>query len=361
MPSKRLDRGTWEGQVRWRGRKYRAQFPSRRAAADWESQKRRELEEQEKTPKPIGMDFLTFSNKYLDYAEMHFTRKVFKEKKALTKRLIARWGNPGVDEITTAMLNEYLAEQAQKRSPNAHNKDRKNLLAMWNFGRDILDLPSNPVARIKKLPHDREPQYTPPTLDILKVLAAAEPDEKVFLQAYLHTGARRSEIFRWTWIEDVNFERREIRLGTRKTRDGSMQYDWLPMNDELYESLWWWWNRRPIKDSPYVFPSTRKAPGSHYGGQYVERRWFLKTLCKRAKVKYFGFHALRRYVASVLADTHKVSAKTIQRVLRHRKLETTERYIHNINRDLAAIMNMLAEKSPPSEPTKNEEGAKRET
>ena len=251
MPSKRKDRDTWQGIVVWKGKRYRAHFPSRRAAADWEADKRRELAKEEKTPKPTGTDFLTFCNRYCDDVELRFTVKVFKEKKALCETLIKRWGNPAVDEITPGMVNEYFAEQAQKRSPNAHNRDRKNLLAMWNWGRDILDLQSNPVARIKKLPHDREPQYTPPTADILKILAAAKPEEKVFLQCYLHTGARRSEIFRWTWNEDINFERREVRLGTRKTRDGSMSYETLPMNQELYDALWWWWNNRPIKDTPY--------------------------------------------------------------------------------------------------------------
>ena len=82
----------------------------------------------------------------------------------------------------------------------------------------------------------------------------------------------------------------------------------------------------------------------------------METLCKKAGVKPFGFHALRRYVASVLADTHKVSAKTIQRILRHKKVTTTERYIQNINQDLAGVMNLLGEKSAPSERPKYKKG-----
>ena len=192
--------------------------------------------------------------------------------------------------------------------------------------------------------------------DILKILQAATREERVFLQAYLQTGARRSEIFRWTWNDDVNFEKREVRLGTRKTRDGSMEHEWLPMSDELHGELWWWWEHRTLKDSPYVFPSTSRRPGHHFGGVYVERRWFLKTLCKRAGVKPFGFHALRRYVASLLADTHKISAKTIQRILRHKNVTTTERYIQNINHDLGATMNLLTIKSTQEEHPNNSKG-----
>lgn len=63
------------------------------------------------------------------------------------------------------------------------------------------------------------------------MLEIATADEKVFLLAYLETGVRRSEIFRWTWADDINFVKRQARLGTRKTRDGSMKYAWMPMTD----------------------------------------------------------------------------------------------------------------------------------
>jgi integrase len=81
----------------------------------------------------------------------------------------------------------------------------------------------------------------------------------------------------------------------------------------------------------------------------------MKGLCKRAGVVPFEFHALRRYVASVLADTHKVSAKRIQRILRHKSVTTTERYIQNINQDLAGTMNLLSGKGPHDGSPKVEE------
>lgn len=46
-------------------------------------------------------------------------------------------------------------------------------------------------------------------------------------------------------------------------------------------------------------------------------------------------------MASVLTDTHKISAKTIQRILRHKSLQTTERYIQNLNHDLSGVMGLL--------------------
>ena len=341
MPFRDKSRPGWRGQVKWQGRVYRADFPSRRAAAEWEVNKRRELREQSQAPTQTVMDLETLSNEYLDHTRIHCVPHTYEKKKRICKRLLKHVGNLSVDEVTPKAIQEYLNHQARTVSTSCYNEDYAHLRAMWSWAMDILDLQINPFAKVKRLAHDRRPQYCPPTADILKVLAVATREELVFLSAYLQTGARKSEVLRWTWAEDVNFEKREVRLGTRKTRDGSMEYEWLPMNDDLYEQLWWWWNHRPIKESQLVFPSTHPL---YYGQQFTSRHQFVKRLCKRAGVREFGFHALRRYVASVLADTHKVSSKTIQRILRHKNLSTTERYIKKINDDLEATMNLLGKK-----------------
>lgn len=52
------------------------------------------------------------------------------------------------------------------------------------------------------------------------------------------------------------------------------------------------------------------------------------------------------YVASVLVDTHKLSAKTIRRILRHKNLSTTEKYTLNINQDMDAVVNLLSTNGP---------------
>ena len=85
-------------------------------------------------------------------------------------------------------------------------------------------------------------------------------------------------------------------------------------------------------------------PGPNYGARYKVRRRCLKSLCERAGVDPpFGFHDIRSYVASYLADEKKVSAKTIQRILRHKNVTTTERYIKAVNQDLKQVLGMLGQ------------------
>jgi len=341
----------WRAKVTHQGQRYTALMNAKKDAVEWEAKKRKEL----KSAKPLRqwLDLLTFCSRYLIYAE-RYSKKVHDEKRRLSKRILAEWGpDAPVQSISANMVQSYLMQQANARSANASNKDRKNLLALWNWGIRFLEVSQNPVARTDKLPHDRAAQYTPPTEDVLKLLAAATRKERVFLYSYVYTGARRSEIYRWTWLEDINFEKRAYRLGTRKTKDGSMVYEWFPMPYELYDELLWWWKNRAIKESPYVF--TDDQPGPHFGKKYNERRRFMRGLCKRAGIRPFGFHALRRFFASRLADRGK-STNTIRRMLRHKNVSTTERYIQNINNDLNGVTNgILEEKRHEREARKKDE------
>jgi integrase len=339
MPYKEIDK--WRAGVTVKGvRGPTRLFKTKREAIQYETQERKRLAKIERQQQK-GMALFDFCTKYLDFAE-RYTRKVYDEKNAVCNRILEAWGAiTPVASISTEMIEQYLIIQKKARSANAANKDRKNLLSMWNKGIKTYGLKSNPIIGTEKFPHDRKPQYTPPTADILKLLAVATRKELIFLHCYIFTGARRSEIFRWTWVDDINLENMKYRLGTRKTRDGSMEHEWFPMPPELHESLSWWWQHRTIKTSPYVFTDDQIGP--HYGKPYKERRRFMHGLCKRSKIKAFGFHALRRFFASRLADMGKATP-TIQKLLRHKKVTTTERYIHNINNDLRGVTDgLLAE------------------
>ncbi len=334
-------------------------------ACAWEETRKAEILVEQNTPKPEpkpeDMSLRTFFCLYLDYSKLHFSPKVYDEKKALLQALSKRWGGDiPVKDVKPAMVAKYLEDRATKApeaeynengklkhplrraSNNSSNKDRKNLLALWNWGMQIHDLPTNPV-KVKKLPHKEKEQYTPTEKDVLKVLMVATRHERVFLDAYLQTGARKSEIFRWTWNDDINFEQRQVRLGSRKNRNGEMEYEQLPMTDDLYESLKWLWNNKPIPDNPYVFPITK--PGRFYGQPFVDRRRFLETLCNRAGVKVFKYHALRRYVGSILSDKHKISSNAVQEILRHKRVSTTDRYLKKIHSGLADVMALLHNES----------------
>ena len=64
-------------------------------------------------------------------------------------------------------------------------------------------------------------------------------------------------------------------------------------------------------------------------------------LCKRAGIRRFGLHSLRRHFASIMADEHKESLPVIQKLLGHKSIQTTERYIRLISGDVERAVNKI--------------------
>jgi len=197
----------------------------------------------------------------------------------------------------------------------------------------------DPTAPIKKKPHEKKPRRIIPIADILKVMLMAQGHDRTLLGTYWHTGARKGEALRLTWADDINFEERWVRLGTRKNRTREMEYKKVWMNDDLYNLLMWKWKNRHPR-SPYVF-CHMNPKDKRYGQRYVARWKMLKKLCKDAEVESFGYHDIRHTVAKYLNDLQKVDLKKVQQVLRHRKQTTTEIYVEGNYTDTRDVITLL--------------------
>ncbi len=122
----------------------------------------------------------------------------------------------------------------------------------------------------------------------------------------------------------------------------------VPMTGRLFRIL----SRRYAErdpDKPWVFWHrywSRKV-GKWVEGPYKERKSFMKTLCRKAGVKYFRFHPLRHSGASVL-DDNNVPIRDIQTILGHQHRTTTEIYLHRLReseRDAIAVLGRVGEES----------------
>lgn len=336
MPYKEKD-GTFRGVVKIHGKRVATKrgFTTGRAAISWELEERKKIKLRARNGLVLG----DLTIEYLEYSQ-RFSSRTITEKLALCNRILEAWGKEQpVTHITPKMVLDYLTDQKQTRSANAANVDRKNMLAMWAYAKTYFNIDECPAVKIPRFPHDRKPQYTPVRADVLKLKAVCKPEEWIMLLTYLHTGARKSELFRLTW-EDIDFNNGKLRLWTRKTRDQSLKVRWLDMTTELKSSLEWWRKACPVKDTPFVFVVVdKKSP--HYGNPFTMRRCFLSGLCKRAGINEMGFHALRRHVASYMA-VQNVPLQVIQNVLGHAAVSTTERYVYNIVSDQKQYMELLS-------------------
>ena len=339
----------WKAQVRKDGKQKDKTFNTKKEALAWEAEMRRKpVEEWEEKTDTVCL--LDWAEAYLDYSQVKNSKKTYDEKKSMFQRFFKMVDHEQpVSDLTPAQLLNYVVKQSKERSGYAANKDRKNLVAGWNWGMKYFNpvLPGPNPCLVEKMPEVRHPRYIPPEEDFWKVYGAAEGQDQVMLLTFLHLAPRRSEVFRLQWPEDIDFINNRVRLGTRKREDGTFEYAWLPMTKELRKTLRWWWENRPIKDSPYVFLNLNKnhKRQEHYGQPFKYRNDFMPGLCEKAKVKRFGLHGIRHLTASILYNLGYEVA-VMQAILRHKSPNTTERYLktHGIEKVRDALEDLSRKK-----------------
>lgn len=210
-------------------------------------------------------------------------------------------------------------------------------MAAWNWGIKYFELPPMNPCMVERFPETHQVRYVPSESDFWKVFEVAESaQDKVMLLAYLHLAARRCELFALRW-QDVDFTEQRVRLYTRKRKDGSLEFDWLPMTDHLHDALL---NHAKGRKDEWVFTDPET------GLPYLYRIHMMKRLCDRAGVKPFGFHAIRHLTASILAKAN-VPMLDIQAILRHKNLSTTEGYIRRLATLRPALRVLPGRKKPP--------------
>lgn len=304
------------------GRRRSKLFATKAEAKRWEVEQNDAAWRESSNQTPTALSWATA---YLDDAKARFSRKTYQEKHLAFRNLLA-FVDPAtpVTDITPADILAALRHRATG-SGNAANKDRKNLVAAWAWGVQFLGLDErNPFKAVKRFAHDERPRHVPTEDEFWRACAAASCEEdRVFLLACLHTAARRGELFRLRW-PDVDFSAGTIRLGTRKTADGGMQYALVPMTSRLRDAL-----AGLRKRSMFVFCQEDGEP-------FTARVHLMKNICRRAGVRYFGFHAIQHLSASILAR-EGVDLPTVQAILRHQSATTTARYL----RKLVGIGNVI--------------------
>jgi len=328
-------RKTWYIDFQQNGQRYcKGGFPTKREAQAAEAEWKKELKQSPATSTPSDTDFKTIAYEYLDYSERRFVTKTYKGKVFVYSQFLQHAGNLPLRQIDARIVEGYLATLPRNTNYNRH---RKFLCAFfqWAFKRGLVD--RNPCIYIDQMPTQPSRKVIPSQEEMVKILLASGEFRPFFLALY-SLAARVDEINRLRW-EDVNFEKRLVTLWTRKG-NGQWRPQPKPMNEDMYQEL----KRLYGKASQeYVFPNPKT------GLPYRNRRKQIRNVCAVAGVPYYGFHAIRHHVASLMADEHKASLPTIQRMLGHTQVSTTARYIQSVTDDLRAAAERLTIKSPAND------------
>lgn len=353
MPSRIKKRGQtrWMARVQKEGAIRQKICLTRAEALRWETEQRDADWSKTDTEFSLG----EWAQRYLDHSGK-FSKKAYGEKVKAFREFFAAKDRKGkcildpradVRTLTPGKVLDVLQIQFKTRSGYAANKDRKNFVAAWNWGIKYMGLPSPNPCLVERFPEERHPRYVPPEEDFWKIFDLATGQDRVMLLTFLHLGARRGEIFRLTWA-DVDFGQGRVQLATRKRRDGTLEFDWLPMTSELKTELLWWWENRTFKHEAHLFLCEDKTAFTreYLGKPFLYRQHFILKLCERAGVKPFGFHAIRHLTASILFRLGK-PVGVIQSILRHKSASTTERYLRSLGlEETRSALEELAGRGP---------------
>lgn len=336
------ENGRWRAAVKCGGSRKTRFFDKKRDAELWEKETlevlKQSIEADSCKYAPIPLSQLTvriWLDSYVDSLDGCLSIKTFKEKQLIRDMFLELYagenrkvrksggrGDLGVLQLSPMAAQQYFKnERKLGRSGNAVNKDRKNLIAAWNWGIAFYGLPlDNPFKRVKTQPESRSPRYVPSLDDFLAVTDQVEGAERTLLLALFYSAGRKSEVFRLK-REDVDLRENRLRLWTRKRKNSNLEADYVPFPDEFKVALT---AQMAQHDFEYVFVS------KHSQKPFVDNRRWLYRLCEQAGVRPFGYHGIRHLAASVAISDGSVGLLDVQQLLRHKSATTTQRYIHRV-------------------------------
>lgn len=318
MPYFNQKRGRWCGSKEIDGKRRQSWFKTKAEAKVWEAAQSPESWIQVETQ---AVTALELCNRYLDEVGARMHVRTYKDKKAVSARLLDYLPTGAtVDDLTPGVALAYFAQQNLARGAKPANRDRKNLAAMWTWAHVMLRVvpKDNPFMACQKFPADQAERYVPPVADMESILATETGEVRTFLLTMLHTAARRSELFRLLW-SDLDFETKTVRLGTHKGKGGALTYQKVQMTEVLREELL---ALKRTARGVFVFTDEDGQP-------FRSRQALMRRVCRRAGVRYFSFHAIRHLSASMMHRAG-VPLPTIQAILRHQTATTTNRYLHDL-------------------------------
>ncbi len=254
----------------------------------------------------------------------------------LDKINLDEFNNDLLKEITLSDLYEFMTYVNNFKSSNDSYKARKvaSLRSFYNYlNVKIGFLETNPALnldtpKLKK----RLPKFL--TLDESIILLQSidgpfrERDIAIFI-LFLNCGLRLSELVGIN-LKDINFAKRTLRIIGKGNKERIVY-----LNDVCIDSINAYLQVRPTDieytDRDALFVSNRKRRISNRMVELLAKKYF-----KIAGIdeKRYSPHKLRHTAATIMYKEGNVDIKTLQEILGHVSISTTQIYTHINNQDL---------------------------
>jgi len=253
-----------------------------------------------------------------------------------------------LSEVDGDRLSRYVARRRATVANSSANREIELLRAVMRRADKVwkADVGEMPDWGAIMLPEADERIRDLSGAEEAALFAALRPDFRPMVRFALWTGIRLSNVIKLTWRQ-VDFDADEIRLRVKSKKPGG---DWfaVPLTPMVAALVQGEMGRDPL----YVFTyeCARSRQGRRKGLRYPftqtgwRRPW--KAALKAAGVTDFRFHDTR-HTAATRTRREGGDLKVIQKMLGHKRIETTARYAHVGLDDVRAAMERAQSRNIP--------------
>jgi integrase len=250
-----------------------------------------------------------------EYLEEKAGKRSLKRDEVSFKSLLPEFQHKLLDNISRQDIEAYMKKRRGQVSGATTNRELSLLKHMFNIAIEKGYIDQNPakgVKRSKEAPWRHKFVFS--EFEIHQLFGAAAPHLRPILAVAFGTGLRKGDILGLRW-KDIDLERGIITLNMQKTED-AIEIPILPMMREVLERI-----KAQENGSPFVFTF-------HQGRKISDIKTAFRAALQRSRLaeKGYRFHDIRRTFATMLYNRGVVLTK-IQRLLGHRSIITTERYL----------------------------------
>lgn len=263
---------------------------------------------------------------FLNYSKIH--KKDFHNDEIKSKVVLSFFKGKNLSEILLKDIEAFVVYLTKERKLKKATVNRYISFISSTFDICIKNklCSLNPCKELKKFKEDNQKIRYLTTEEEKRLFEFLPERIKPIIITALHTGLRRGNILNLKW-SDIDFDYNFIEI-LKQDNKGHKSIK-IPLSDKLLEVL----NSIP-KTSEYVFINPQT------GEPYNEITKSFNNACKKANIENFRFHDLRHTVATRLVE-RGVDIRTVQEIMAHSSIVTTQRYMHPTPQRKLEAINVL--------------------
>ena len=270
-----------------------------------------------KAPKPHNKTVNEISEEYLEWLRLHRAEKTYRDqRKMLFKNLLLFFGSMQPDRITKTIIQAYKVKRTENGKKKIHrsiNLEFMCLRRLIAFGAERGNC--EPPNKIEMLPHKRKVPEVLSREQVQKFFKALSPERRSLFIVMYSAGLRKDEI--------CNVKKSDVVNNVVTVRGKGDKQRKVPLTKAAQEAI-----KMQLKSLKGKYKGELLFPSRKTGKVLTDIRKPIKTAMRRAGITgRITPHMFRHSFATHLLEADQ-DLRTIQELLGHEDLSTTQIYTH---------------------------------